>query len=124
MIKSIIFDAGHSSLNVTGSELQAPRITGDIAHILRKIIVTRQQDYATTLASDQALLQDSSIQGRRRMAIDVRLGEKMILKEALEELEKLNISSTLDNDHSLDIDPTKRRAEQDENRHSKKRRGA
>lgn len=101
-----------------------PKVSSDIAHILRKVIVTRQEDYATSLAEDQTLLQNSIIGGRQRMAIEVRLGEKMILKEALEELERFNISSTPSIDHNLDIVSTKRRAEQDGMLQSKKRRGA
>jgi hypothetical protein len=57
------------------------------------------------------------------MAIQVRLGEKMILKKALEELERLNLSPTPSVDHSTDIVSTKRRCEQDGMSQSKKRRG-
>lgn len=124
LVRSLTSAGEHSTLNVTGKDHQVSRITEDIAVTLRKVIVTRQGDYATTVAEDQALLQDTSVGGRRRTAIEIRLGEKMILKEALEELERLHISSTPRVDHSIDIDSTKRRAEQDAIHPSKKRRGA
>ena len=124
LVKFLISGSGHSCLNLTGSESPAPRIIGDIAHLLRKVVVTRQEDYATTLIEDQALLQDSSIGARRRMAIEVRLGEKMILKEALDELERLDLCSTPGSNHSIGIVSTKRKVEQDGMLGSKKRRGA
>lgn len=124
LIRSLISDGETCYLNVTGRQPPVPEITRDIAQILRKIILTRQKDYATTLAEDRALLQDPSIEARRCMAIQVRLGEKMILKEALEELERLNLSPTPSIDHSTDIVSTKRRARQDGMSQSKKRRGA
>ena len=54
--------------------------------VLREIIATRQQAYETTIAEDHGLLEDVTIQGRRRMAIEVRLGEKEILAMAAEEI--------------------------------------
>lgn len=42
----------------------------------------RLKAYRTTLAEDVALLEDLTVQGRRRMAIQVRLGEKEILSMA------------------------------------------
>jgi len=123
LARSLTSDGETYNANATGNQPPVPGIIRDVAHILRKIIVTRQEDYATTLAEDQALLQGPTIGERQRMAIQVRLGEKMILKEALDELERLNISSTPSLDHSIDIVSTKRRAEQDGMPQSRKRRG-
>ena len=50
--------------------------------ILKEIISHRQKAYTTTLEEDLALLEDLTIQGRQRMAIEVRLGEKEILAMA------------------------------------------
>lgn len=50
--------------------------------ILKEIISHRQKAYRTTLAEDVALLEDLTIRGRQRMAIEVRLGEKEILAMA------------------------------------------
>ncbi len=50
--------------------------------VLRDILPHRQNIYKTTLPEDIALLKNYSVQGRRRMAIKVRLGEKKILSMA------------------------------------------
>ena len=50
--------------------------------VLKEIISHRQKAYKTTLAEDVALLGDLAVQGRRRMAVEVRLGEKEILAMA------------------------------------------
>ena len=59
-----------------------------LALVLRRIISSRQSAYKTTIAEDTALLGDATVQGRRRMAIEVRLGEKEILALASDEIEK------------------------------------
>ena len=59
-----------------------------LALVLRKIISSRQSAYKTTIAEDAALLGDATVQGRRRVAIEVRLGEKEILALASEEIDK------------------------------------
>ncbi len=77
----------------TNAAKQATTRTGTLDHpppfplttlglILREIISDRQKAYRTTLAEDIALLGDLAVQGRRRMAIEVRLGEKEILAMA------------------------------------------
>ena len=53
-----------------------------LGSILKEIISHRQKAYRTTLVEDVALLEDLTIQGRQRMAIEVRLGEKEILAMA------------------------------------------
>lgn len=53
-----------------------------LGSILKEIISHRQKAYRTTLAEDVALLEDLTIRGRQRMAIEVRLGEKEILAMA------------------------------------------
>ena len=58
-----------------------------IRKILREVLHDRQTQYPTSLMNDVKLLQDKSIKGRHRMAIEVRLGEKRILAEALAHLE-------------------------------------
>lgn len=40
--------------------------------VLKKIVASRQKSYKTTIAEDYALLGNSAVQGRRRMAIEVR----------------------------------------------------
>lgn len=61
----------------------------DTALVLRQIIFQRRQLYDTSIAEDVALLKSDSIEGRARMAVDVRLGEKEILAAALDLVDKL-----------------------------------
>ena len=55
----------------------------DVALVLMKIIVRRLKLYSTSIAEDVEILRGSVLDGRRRMAIEVRLGEKEILAAAL-----------------------------------------
>lgn len=76
-------------------EPPSPQFTLDTALVLKKIIIQRRDEYNTSIAEDTVLLQDSALQGRRRMAIEVRLGEKEILGSALEAVvEKMRFFST------------------------------
>jgi len=50
--------------------------------IFKTALVSRLAEYSTTAAEDEKLLRDAT--GRKRMAIEVRLGEKRILQAALE----------------------------------------
>lgn len=59
-----------------------PFLLTTLGLVLKEIISHRQKAYTTTLAEHTALLEDLSLQGRRRMAIEVRLGEKEILSMA------------------------------------------
>ena len=80
-----------------------------LALVLRKIISSRQSAYKTTIAEDAALLGDATVQGRRRMAIEVRLGEKEILALASDEIEKriVKYQSAIGEQH--DVSQFKRR---------------
>ena len=50
--------------------------------LVLKIISHRQRAYRSTLAEDTALLEDLTVRGRQRMAVEVRLGEKKQLAMA------------------------------------------
>ena len=58
------------------------------ALVLRKVLSQRRTSYGTSIAEDVALLQDESVKGRTRMAVEVRLGEKEILAAAIDSVEK------------------------------------
>lgn len=60
----------------------------DTALVLKKILIQRRDLYGTSIAEDVVLLQNESIKGRTRMAVEVRLGEKEILAAALDSVEK------------------------------------
>ncbi|KAL9123299.1 MAG: hypothetical protein Q9187_000138 [Circinaria calcarea] len=56
--------------------------------LLHEVVRKRQQEYSSTIAEDVKLLQDKMIQGRQRMAIEIRLGEKEILAATLQYTEQ------------------------------------
>lgn len=64
--------------------------------LLREVVRNRQQEYSTTIAEDVRLLQDQMIQGRQRMAIEIRLGEKEILAATLQYTERRAESLSFD----------------------------
>lgn len=80
-----------------------------LALVLRKIISSRQSAYKTTIAEDTALLEDTTVQGRRRMAIEVRLGEKEILALASDEIEKRIVKYQSASGEEQDFSQFKRR---------------
>lgn len=61
----------------------------DIGNVLVEVGSRRMKQYATNAEEDSRLLEDESIQGRRRAAVEVRLGEKEILKEMWQEAVEL-----------------------------------
>lgn len=54
----------------------------DTCKVFVQILQARRRQYATSVETDTALLQDTSLSGRLRAAIEVRLAEKQILEEA------------------------------------------
>ena len=59
-----------------------------IYNVLKRIIEKRTEVYQTSVAQDRTLLSDSNVIGPRRMAIEIRLGEKEILATAAQEIDK------------------------------------
>jgi len=59
------------------------------AEIMHGVLTARLQTYATTMAEDEELLAQGNLPHRLRMAVDVRLGEKLVLHEALAHTEGL-----------------------------------
>lgn len=56
--------------------------------ILKDLLLERQSQYMTTIAEDNLLLRNDDVKGRIRMAVEVRLGEKTIISEALARLKR------------------------------------
>lgn len=88
----------------------------DVASVLMKIIVGRLRSYTTSIAEDVVLLRDSDLDERRRMAIEVRLGEKEILAAALdyvgariEALSRKNLAVSSNKESTTEIVTKKRR---------------
>ncbi len=65
------------------------KLTAEVAEVLQNLMLKRQADYATSIDEDESMLQDLSIQGRKRLAVQVRVGEKKILRQALAQLQPL-----------------------------------
>ena len=86
------------------SEQPLPNPGMPLCLVLRDIILSRKSAYKTTIAEDAALLENAEVQGRRRMAIEVRLGEKEILAMAADEVEKkidkLDVTTEQEQDRS------------------------
>ena len=60
-----------------------------LGEVLKQIIASTQKAYKTTIAEDNAMSKEATVQGRHRMAVEVRLGEKEILALALDEMDKI-----------------------------------
>jgi hypothetical protein len=73
--------------------------------VLAKTLETLASRYSTTIPEDETLLRNNDLPRRTRMAIEVRLGEKKLLQEAIQA-----ISSDGDIEMTLDTDagPSKR----------------
>lgn len=76
--------------------------------VLRSIIAKRNEAYRTTIAEDITLLQTGTITGRRRMAVEVRLGEKEILALATDRVDKW-ITQLMQTQETLQAQETKKR---------------
>jgi hypothetical protein len=88
----------------------------ETALLLRKIFIQRRDLYRTSIAEDITLLQNNSVEGRTRMAIEVRLGEKEILAAALDSVgsfivnHRPELSVTFSSgDNTMEMPTTKRR---------------
>ncbi|GAA5869697.1 hypothetical protein JCM16303_000551 [Sporobolomyces ruberrimus] len=64
-----------------------PKLDAGVAGWAKKVIAKREGDYETTIEDDEALLLDSTLPPRKRMAVIVRLGEKRILRATRTQLE-------------------------------------
>lgn len=49
-----------------------PSMQRTLGFVLKKVVSSRQSSYKTTIAEDYAILDDPTVHGRRRMAIEVR----------------------------------------------------
>lgn len=56
-----------------------------VGQVLTKILQLREREYATTLEEDEAILRMGNLPNRKTMAIQVRHGEKEVLRRAMQE---------------------------------------
>ena len=67
---------------------EEPRFTSRMKSALKEILLERLKSYSTTMADDQVALQDNNLTKRLFMAIEVRLGEKEIIAQCLDSLQR------------------------------------
>lgn len=73
----------------TKGTLAKPKMTAEAAAVLQKLLKTRASQYATSIVEDKAMLAQDNLPYRKRMAVQVRLGEKTVLQMALEEFSEI-----------------------------------
>ena len=84
----VVDDAEVATLKATRSS--EPKFTLKVAWVLKEVLAERQKDYATSIDEDRKILEQPDLRTRLRLAVDVRLGEKLILHEALEYFHRIN----------------------------------
>lgn len=56
---------------------------GTVNAVIIQVLTDKLAEYPTSIKEDRAMLKKSDVMNRHRMAIEVRLGEKILLEEAL-----------------------------------------
>jgi N-lysine methyltransferase SETD6 len=64
-----------------------------IGQVLAVLLKQREKEYAMTLEEDEKILQEAQLSPRTTMAVNVRLGEKKVLREATQEASKFEGSN-------------------------------
>jgi SET domain-containing protein 6 len=75
--------------SISNSESSLPNrsklATALVGRVLAALLQMREKEYATTIEDDEEILQKGNLTTRNVMALQVRLGEKRILREAIQE---------------------------------------
>ena len=90
--------------------------TALVGQVVAMVLESRAREYSTTIEEDRALLQASNLASRHRMAIQVRLGEKVVLQKASQEAKLFQGSDKkmrLKQDSSSEPQSKKRKPEED-----------
>ncbi|KAL6249784.1 N-lysine methyltransferase setd6 [Rhinocladiella similis] len=91
VVTSVLSAAPRNSTAKSSKKTETTKVKSTTLEILSRIVRRRLDQYPTTVQEDENLLLSNPTAGRARMALDVRLGEKRLLVEALEWTEsKLN----------------------------------
>jgi SET domain-containing protein 6 len=93
-----------------------------VGQILVTLLKTREKEYATTIKEDEKLVAAGNLPRRTEMAVQVRLGEKKVLKEAIQEAmsfegsnKRMRLPKTSEHDAPTQNGKRKRRAEETTN---------
>lgn len=99
-----------------------------VGKVLAALLKARENEYATTLEEDQQLLKAGNLQRRTEMAIQVRVGEKGVLRDAIREAtafegsnKRMRVPKTLERERAVQNGKGKRRAEETSNSKKKGR---
>lgn len=88
------------------SPSSGPRLNLKVASVLREVLMDRQKEYATSIDQDRQLLEQPDLPIRQRLAIEVRLGEKEILHEALKYLRRMDDKLPVGHENWEDSSPS------------------
>jgi SET domain-containing protein 6 len=72
----------NSNSSLPGRSKLATELVGEVLVVILRM---REKQYSTTLEEDERILQKGNIAPRTTMAVQVRLGEKRVLREAMQE---------------------------------------
>lgn len=104
-----IFVSAKLGIKGRPNEDQKKTLKRTFLQIMEKTLPARLAEYGTTIEEDEDLLRQESIIGRIRMAIDVRIGEKRLLREAQQLLAELLVKySQVQQNGSIADRPSKR----------------
>lgn len=99
-----------------------------IGQVLASLLKAREKEYATTVEEDRSLIEKGDLSGRLEMAVQVRLGEKRVLREAIKEAtsfsgsnKRMRLSQTSGHDSVTQNGKAKRPAEDASNPRKKGR---
>ncbi|KAI9768437.1 MAG: hypothetical protein M1840_004846 [Geoglossum simile] len=88
----------------TPRKLPKPKRNSQTITVLQRILAARLEEYPTKLDDDEMLLQDVGLAPRKRLAVQVRLGEKQVLREAWLETLGDGVREEV-GDNVMDVDP-------------------
>lgn len=88
VMHTLLMDDDKFSEYQAKGKVPRPKLTLEVGQVFCTLLELRLQQYETTIDQDEALLRDQSIDRRKRMAVEVRLGEKKILASLLEDVKR------------------------------------
>jgi SET domain-containing protein 6 len=120
----LVDDENFSSISSSQSSLpsRSKLATQLVGQVLAVLLKAREKEYATTLEEDEKLAATGKLPRRTEMAIQVRLGEKRVLREAIREAtsfegsnKRMRLPKTLEDDAPTQNGKGKRQAEEASN---------
>lgn len=79
-----------STINLPARSKMETQLVGGV---LQALLARRLEEYETTAEEDQKLLEGKDLPHRTRMAVEVRLGEKLVLAEAIREAAQFKLEN-------------------------------